>query len=187
MMASLSGNLATMGPAMPYAAAAKFAYPDRPVIAAIGDGAMQMVGNNVLVTIAAHYKEWSDPRLVVVVLNNGDLNMVTWEQRVMVGDPKYDASQKLPSFPYARYAEILGLTGIDVATPEEIGPAFDRALAADRAVVSRSTPIPRSRRCRRTSTSSRRETSRRRSCTVIPHRTRMIQQSAKQIWAKLAR
>src|SRR5262249_54294260 len=107
MMASLSGNLATMGPAMPYAMAAKMAYPDRPVIASIGDGAMQMLGNSVLITIGAHWREWKDPRLVVVVLNNGDLNMVTWEQRVMVGDPKFDVSQNLPDFPYAQYARMV--------------------------------------------------------------------------------
>jgi len=135
MMASLSGNLATMGPAMPYAAAAKFAHPDRPVVAAVGDGAMQMIGNGVLITVAAHYKEWPDPRLIVVVLNNGDLNMVTWEQRIIAGDPKFDASQNLPVFPYAKYAQMIGLAGIEVETPEQIAPALDQALAADRPVV----------------------------------------------------
>jgi pyruvate dehydrogenase (quinone) len=134
-MASLSGNLATMGPALPYAAAAKFAHPDRPVIAAIGDGAMQMLGNSTLITIAQHYKEWGDPRLVVVVLNNGDLNMVTWEQRVMAGVPKFPASQDVPDFPYARYAKLVGLDGIHVDRPEQIGPALDRALSADRPMV----------------------------------------------------
>jgi pyruvate dehydrogenase (quinone) len=135
MMASLSGNLATMGPSMPYSAAAKFAHPNRPVIAAVGDGAMQMIGNAVLVTIAHHYKEWQDPRLVIVVLNNGDLNQVTWEQRVMVGDPKYNVSQVLPEFPYAMYAQMLGLTGIEVSKPDQIGVALDQALRADRPVV----------------------------------------------------
>ena len=132
MKATLSGNLATMGPAMPYAAAAKFAFPDRPVIAAVGDGAMQMIGNNVLITIAAHYKEWKDPRLVIIVLNNGDLNQVTWEQRVMAGDPKFEVSQNLPPFQYARYAQILDLNGIMVDTPDKIVPALDEALRADR-------------------------------------------------------
>ncbi|HUJ58567.1 MAG TPA: thiamine pyrophosphate-requiring protein [Kofleriaceae bacterium] len=135
MMASLSGNLATMGPAMPYAVAAKLAYPGRPVIAAVGDGAMQMIGNSVLVTIAAHYREWRDPRLVAIVLNNGDLNQVTWEQRVMVGDPRFAASQDLPRFPYARYAQILGLGGLEVERPEQIAPALDQALAAELPVV----------------------------------------------------
>jgi pyruvate dehydrogenase (quinone) len=135
MMASLSGNLATMGPALPYAAAAKFAFPDRPVIAAIGDGAMQMLGNSVLITIAAHYREWQDPRLVMIVLNNGDLNMVTWEQRVMTGMPKFEPSQDLPSFPYARYANLVGLDGIEVNKPEQIGDALDRALASTRPAV----------------------------------------------------
>ncbi|HEY1813659.1 MAG TPA: thiamine pyrophosphate-requiring protein [Kofleriaceae bacterium] len=132
MKATLSGNLATMGPAMPYAAAAKFAFPDRPVIATVGDGAMQMIGNNVLITIAAHYKEWKDPRLVVIVLNNGDLNQVTWEQRVMAGDPKFEVSQNLPPFQYARYAQILNLNGIMVDTPDKIVPALEEALHADR-------------------------------------------------------
>ena len=100
MLASLSGNLATMGPAVPYAVAAKLAYPDRPVIASVGDGAMQMLGNSELITIAERWSLWPDPRLVVVVLNNGDLNMVTWEQRVMAGVPKFEASQDLPRFPY---------------------------------------------------------------------------------------
>jgi pyruvate dehydrogenase (quinone) len=135
MMASLSGNLATMGPAVPYAAAAKFAYPDRPVIAAIGDGAMQMLGNSELITIAASYKDWQDPRLVVIVLNNGDLNMVTWEQRVMAGMPKFEPSQEVPSFPYARYAQLVGLDGIEVDKPEQIGAALDRALAATKPTV----------------------------------------------------
>ncbi len=135
MMASLSGNLATMGPGVPYAIAAKFAWPDRPVIALVGDGAMLMNGINCLITIADYWKEWSDPRLIIMVLANRDLNQVTWEQRIMTGDPKYDASQDVPDFPFARYAEMLGLTGIRVATPEEVGPAWDQALAADRPVV----------------------------------------------------
>ena len=132
MMASLSGGLATMGPAIPYALAAKMAYPERVVIAMSGDGAMQMIGNNGLVTIAYRWKQWADPRLVVVVLNNGDLNMVTWEQRVMSGDPKFEASQVLPSFPYADYARSLGLHGVRVDRPDAVAPAIEEALGADR-------------------------------------------------------
>jgi len=135
MKASLSGTLATMGPGVPYAIAAKFAFPDRVAIALVGDGAMQMNGNGELVTIAKYWKRWSDPRLIVLVLNNRDLNQVTWEQRAVVGDPRFEASQELPDFPYARYAELIGLRGIRVETPEEIGPAWDAALAADRPVV----------------------------------------------------
>jgi pyruvate dehydrogenase (quinone) len=120
MLASLSGNLATMCPGVPYAIAAKFAFPNRVAIALVGDGAMQMMGNNELITISKYWKEWSDPRLVVLVLNNRDLNQVTWEQRVMQGDPKYEASQDIPDFPFARYAELLGLRGIRVETPDEI-------------------------------------------------------------------
>jgi len=135
MKASLSGNLATMGAGVPYAIASKFAYPDRPAIALVGDGAMQMNGNNGLITIAKYWKQWSDPRLVVLVLHNNDLNQVTWEQRVLAGDPKFSASQDLPDFPYARYAESLGLKGILLDTPNDIGNAWDVALAADRPML----------------------------------------------------
>jgi pyruvate dehydrogenase (quinone) len=135
MLASLSGNLATMGPAVPYAIAAKFAHPDRVAIAFEGDGAMQMNGLAELITIAKYWERWSDPRLVVVVLHNNDLNQVTWEQRALQGDPRFDASQDIPDFPYAGFAEMIGLRGIRVDDPEQIGPAWDAAFAADRPVV----------------------------------------------------
>ena len=129
MMASLSGTLASMGPGVPYAVAAKFAHPHRPVIALVGDGAMQMNGNAELVTIAKYWERWSDPRLIVLVLNNRDLNQVTWEQRAMSGDPKFEGSQSLPDFPYASYAEMIGLRGIRVDDPGRVGSAWDDALA----------------------------------------------------------
>jgi len=135
MMASLSGNLATMCPGVPYAIAAKFAYPDRMPIALVGDGAMQMMGINELITIAKYYKRWSDPRLMIVVLNNQDLNMVTWEQRVMAGEPKFEGSQDIPELNYAAYAQMLGLEGIRVEKEDEIGPALKQAFAAGRPVV----------------------------------------------------
>ncbi|MBA3949096.1 MAG: thiamine pyrophosphate-requiring protein, partial [Acidobacteria bacterium] len=135
MMASLSGTLATMGPGVPYAIAAKFCWPDRIAIALVGDGAMQMNGVNELITIAKYWREWADPRLIVLVLNNRDLNQVTWEQRAMAGDPRLDASQSVPDFPYAAYAESLGLRGIRVDRPEDVGGAWDAALSADRPVV----------------------------------------------------
>jgi pyruvate dehydrogenase (quinone) len=135
MLASLSGNLATMGPGVPYAIGAKFAFPDRAVIALVGDGAMQMNGLAELLTVAKYWKRWKDPRLVVLVLNNRDLNQVTWEQRAMVGDPKLEASQDIPDFAYARYAESIGLRGVRVDRPEQIGPAWDAALSADRPCV----------------------------------------------------
>jgi len=135
MMASLSGNLATMGPGVPYAIGAKFAFPDRVVIATVGDGAMLMNGINEVVTIANYWKEWSDPRLIIMVLANRDLNQVTWEQRVLAGDPKYECSQTVPSFEFARYAEMLGLTGIRVDKPEQIAPAWEQALSASRPVI----------------------------------------------------
>src|SRR3954470_20764749 len=135
MLASLSGNLATMGPGTPYAIAAKFAHPERPVVAFVGDGAFQMNGMHELITVAKYREQWSDQRLVVLVLHNDDLNQVTWEQRAMEGDPKYEASQKLPDFPYARYAELLGFLGIRVDAPDHVGDAWDEALAADRPCV----------------------------------------------------
>ncbi len=135
MRASLSGNLASMGPGVPYAIAAKFAHPDRPVIALVGDGAMQMNGLAELITIHKYWKQWSDPRLVVLVLHNNDLNQVTWEMRVMEGDPRFEASQEIPEFPYARFAELLGLKGLRVDSPDDVGAAWDEALTADRPVV----------------------------------------------------
>jgi pyruvate dehydrogenase (quinone) len=135
MMASLSGGLASMGPGVPYAIAAKFAHPDRPVIAFVGDGAMQMNGNAELITIAKYWREWADPRLIVLVLENRDLNMVTWEMRAMSGDTRYAASQDIPAFPYAQYAELIGLQGISVEEPGQIREAWQTALAATRPVV----------------------------------------------------
>jgi pyruvate dehydrogenase (quinone) len=135
MMASLSGTLATMGPGVPYAIAAKFAHPERPVVALVGDGAMQMNGINELITIAKFRERWSDQRLIVLVLNNRDLNQVTWEQRAMEGNPKFESSQDLPDFPYARYAELLGLVGIRVDDPNQVSRAWDQALTAGRPVV----------------------------------------------------
>ncbi len=135
MRAALSGTLATMCPGVPYALAAKFAYPDRPAIACLGDGAMQMLGINALIDIAKYRDRWPNPQLVVLVLNNHDLNQVTWEQRVLAGDPKLEASQTIPDFPYARYAEMIGLRGIRVENPEDVGEAWDEALAADGPVV----------------------------------------------------
>lgn len=135
MMASLSGNLATMCPGVPYTVAAKFAYPERVPIGLIGDGAFQMLGMNEMITIAKYWKRWSDPRLIIVVLKNKDLNMVSWEQRVMGGDTKFEPSQDVPDFDYAGYASILGLEGISVEKPEDIPAALDNAMAARRPVI----------------------------------------------------
>lgn len=135
MMASLSGGLASMGAAVPYAIAAKLAYPDRPVIALVGDGAMQMNNMAELITVAKYWRQWSSPTWICMVLNNQDLNQVTWEQRVMEGDPKFEATQTLPDVPYHRFAELIGLRGIRVDTPERVGPAWDEALASPVPVV----------------------------------------------------
>jgi len=135
MLASLSGTLLSMGGAMPYGIAAKFAHPDRPVFALLGDGAMQMNGVNELITVAKYWREWQDPRFVVLVLDNRDLAFVSWEQRSTEGTPKFDASQLLPDVDYAAWARTLGLHGIRVDDPAAVGPAWDAALTADRPVV----------------------------------------------------
>jgi pyruvate dehydrogenase (quinone) len=135
MMASVSGSLATMGPGMPYGIAAKFAYPDRPVLALVGDGALQMNGMNALITVAKYWKKWQDPRFIVLALNNQDLNQVTWEMRAQAGDPKFDASQDLPDVRYSQYAEEIGLKGIFVDNPDRVAGAWEEALACDRPVV----------------------------------------------------
>ena len=134
-MASLSGTLATMGPGVPYAIAAKFAHPHRPALALVGDGAMQMNGMAELITAVKYFHQWDDPRLVVLVLNNQDLNQVTWEQRAMQGDPKNPMTQRIPELNYAAYADLIGLKGIRVETPDEIESAWDQAFSADRPVV----------------------------------------------------
>ncbi|HTT95633.1 MAG TPA: thiamine pyrophosphate-requiring protein [Solirubrobacterales bacterium] len=135
MRASLSGTLATMGCGVPYAIAAKFAHPHAPVIALVGDGAMQMNGLAELITIAKYRHRWPDQRLVVMVLNNRDLNQVTWEQRAMNGDPKFEGSQSLPDVNYARWAELIGLQGIRVEYPVDVALAWEQALSADRPTV----------------------------------------------------
>ena len=134
-MCSLSGGLASMGAAVPYAIAAKFAHPDRPVIALVGDGAMQMNNMAELITVSKYWKRWSNPKWIVCVFNNEDLNQVTWEQRIMEGDPKFDASQKLPNVPYSAFGELIGLKGIFCDRADGVGAAWEEALACDRPVV----------------------------------------------------
>ncbi|MCT7326329.1 thiamine pyrophosphate-requiring protein [Ralstonia mojiangensis] len=135
MMGSLSGGLASMGAAVPYAIAAKFAHPERPVIAFVGDGAMQMNNMAELITVSKYWKRWKSPKWICMVLNNQDLNEVTWEQRVMEGDPKFPASQDIPDVPYHRFAELIGLKGIYVDNPDQLAGAWDEALHAARPVV----------------------------------------------------
>lgn len=135
MDGSLSGGLATMCPGVPYLTAAKFCHPHRPAVAFVGDGAMQMLGDAGLITIAKYWREWENPQAVICVLNNRDLNQVTWEQRVMEGDPKFEASQDIPNIPYDEYAEELGLMGLRMEMPGEIVPVWEKAFEADRPVV----------------------------------------------------
>jgi pyruvate dehydrogenase (quinone) len=134
-MSSLSGGLASMGAAVPYAIGAKFAHPDRPVIALVGDGAMQMNNMAELITIQKYCDRWPDKRLVTCVFNNQDLNEVTWEQRVMNGNPRFDASQDIPDVRYSEFAKLIGLEGIYVDNPDDLGSAWDQALSAERPVV----------------------------------------------------
>ncbi|WP_449349233.1 thiamine pyrophosphate-requiring protein [Streptomyces shaanxiensis] len=131
MRSSLSGTLATMGPGVPYAIGAKFAHPDRPAIALVGDGAMQMNGMAELITAAKYRELWEDPRLVIAIWNNHDLNQVTWEMRAMEGAPSFLPSQQLPDVQYAAFARSLGLTGIRVEKPEDVEAAWRAGLAAD--------------------------------------------------------
>jgi len=142
MKAMLSGNLATMVPGVPYAIAAKFAFPDRVSVAMVGDGAMQMGGMAEMLTALKYYKTWSDPRLIVLVLNNEDLNQVTWEQRAMEGDPRFEGSQGIPYMPFAEYANLIGLKGIKVTTAAEIEGAWEQAFAADRPVIVEAITTP---------------------------------------------
>ncbi|MGY3293464.1 pyruvate dehydrogenase (quinone) [Bradyrhizobium sp. LM3.6] len=135
MTASLSGGLASMGAAVPYALAAKYAHPDRPVIALVGDGAMQMNNMAELITAAKYWRDWKDPRFIVCVFNNEDLNQVTWEQRIINGDPKFEASQRIPNVSYSRFAELIGLSGIYVDSPQLLGSAWEQALASEMPVV----------------------------------------------------
>lgn len=135
MMCSLSGGLASMGAAVPYAIAAKFAHPQRPVIGLVGDGAMQMNNMAELITVAKYWREWASPTFVLCVFNNEDLNQVTWEQRVMEGNPKFNASQRIPNVPYHRFAELIGLRGIHVEQPDSLATAWGEALASDRPAV----------------------------------------------------
>jgi pyruvate dehydrogenase (quinone) len=135
MKGSLSGSLASLGAATPYAVAAKMAFPERVVIGTIGDGAMQMNGLNEMITVAKYWKTWSNPRFIMMVLNNRDLNQVTWEERVQLGDGKTPSTQSIPDFPYSKYAELIGLKGIFCNDPEKVGAAWDEALGADRPVI----------------------------------------------------
>jgi pyruvate dehydrogenase (quinone) len=134
-MASLSGTLATMGAGVPYAISAKFAHPDRPALALVGDGAMQMNGMAELITAKKYYEQWSDPRMIVLVLNNQDLNQVTWEQRAMEGDPKNPMTQRIPEVHYAEFARLIGLDGVRVDSVDAIDAAWEEAFAADRPFV----------------------------------------------------
>jgi pyruvate dehydrogenase (quinone) len=135
MRGSLSGTLATMGPGVPYGIGAKFAHPQRPVIVLEGDGSMQMNGLAELITIKRYWPQWADPRLVIAVLHNNDLNQVTWEMRAMQGSPKFTESQTLPEVSYAAFARELGLDALAVDKPNDIAPAWEHALGSDRPCV----------------------------------------------------
>ena len=133
-MGNLSGRMASMLASMPYAVAAKFAFPDRPVVCTIGDGAFQMLGMNDLITVKRHWQEWQSPIFVVMVLHNDDLNQVSWELRE-AGAPRWDTSQLVENVDYAGYAELLGLRGIRVDEPAQVDEAWRQAFSSDRPVL----------------------------------------------------
>ena len=129
MMGDLSGRLATMLAAMPYAVAAKFAYPDRPVVCTIGDGAFQMLGMNELITIKKYQDTWENKQFIILVLHNDDLTQVSWEMRTEDGNPRWPGSQAVETMNYAAYAEVLGFKGLKVTDPNDVASAWDEAFA----------------------------------------------------------
>ena len=133
--AHLSSTLASMGCGISYAIAAKAAAPARPVAVLAGDGAVQMLGINELITVAEAWPAWEDPTMVIVVLSNRDLAEVSWEQRESESQPRFARSQEVPEFDMAAYAELLGLRGIRVEEPDQLVPALEEAFSADRPTV----------------------------------------------------
>ena len=129
MLGDMSGLLATMLAAMPYAIAAKFAFPERPVVCTIGDGAFQMLGMNELITIKKYMQQWTNQQLIILIMHNDDLTQVSWEMRTEDGNPRWTGSQELQTLDYAAYAEIFGFQGIKVTKPKQIGAALDKAFA----------------------------------------------------------
>src|SRR3712207_4163817 len=121
---SLAGLLLSMGGGMPYAIGAKIAQPHRPLVAMIGDGAMQMNGVNELITVSRYWRDWADPRVVVPVLNNRELSYVSWETRGTLGAKPDPASASLPDVPYAQWSRLIGLDGARLAVGD---PVADRS------------------------------------------------------------
>jgi pyruvate dehydrogenase (quinone) len=130
MLGDLSGRLATMLASMPYAVAARFAYPERPVVCTIGDGAFQMLGMNELITIKKYGERLgSDAPFVILVLHNNDLSQVSWEMRTEDGNPVWRKAQDVESVDYAGWARLLGFDAIEVHSDDEVETAWDRAFA----------------------------------------------------------
>jgi len=94
-----------------------------------------MSGFSALITVANYWRHRQDSHLLVLVLNNRDLNYVFWEQHAQDGEPTFPASQDLLDVSFARHAELIGLRGVHVETPDAIGAAWDEALSADRQTV----------------------------------------------------
>jgi pyruvate dehydrogenase (quinone) len=145
MRGDLSGRLATMLAAMPYAMAAKFAFPDRPVVCTIGDGAFQMLGMNELITLKKYGKQWANKQFVILVMHNDDLAQVSWEMRTEDANPLWRAAQDVESIDYAGFAQLLGFRGVRVDSDDEVAAAMDAAFAHDGvtvidAIVSRHVP-----------------------------------------------
>jgi pyruvate dehydrogenase (quinone) len=129
MKGDLSGRLATMFAAMPYAMAAKLAFSERTVVCTIGDGAFQMLGMNELITVKKYMKQWTNPQFIVIVLHNDDLAQVSWEMRTEDGNPVWRGSQDVESVDYAGWAELLGFKGIRLKEDDLAAAAVEEALA----------------------------------------------------------
>ncbi|PZE25689.1 thiamine pyrophosphate-requiring protein [Curtobacterium sp. MCBD17_028] len=145
MRGDLSGRLATMLAAMPYAVAAKLAHSDKTVVCTIGDGAFQMLGMNELITVKKYMQQWETKQFIIVVMHNDDLAQVSWEMRTEDGNPLWRGSQDVESMDYAGYAELLGFRGVQVRSDDQVESAVAEAFAHDGvtlidAYVSRNVP-----------------------------------------------
>lgn len=126
-MHSVSGNLASMGCALPYAIAAQLAYPERQCVAFVGDGGMAM--------LMAEFATCVKYRLPVkvIVVRNDSLGQIKWEQLMFLGNPEYGCD--LHPIDYAAFARACGATGFTVNSPDRVGSLIDEALATPGPVI----------------------------------------------------
>jgi pyruvate dehydrogenase (quinone)/pyruvate oxidase len=126
-MYSLSGNLATMANGLPYAIAAQVAYPERQVVAFVGDGGFSM-----LMAELATAVKYRLPVKIVIIKNN-TLGMIKWEQMVFLGNPEFGVD--LQPIDFAAFARACGATGFTIDDPARCGAVLDEALATAGPVV----------------------------------------------------